>query len=328
MNAHPYQTILAIIGNTFDAHAAMLFLPMAENKEKLSLVSSWCPTQMLVEDTIIESGKSYIGLVMRDFSESIFLVDHNDIISTNFPYYDDSRMPEIQTFLACPVLGGGVLVIDSIEKEAFNEDIQKIFALFAKLIPQIQTMTATSSYSLQISTYFYALEAIRTLKERNVPWNEFLKAILKISSEATGLEYAVFVSKNEDNTKHIIEAENVPLLLTEEKALEIDNTLTQQSHAGLIAWVLKNEESIFNDGLSQASTHLFSNIKDLPKFPMTLSLTIKVENAVCAALCLASQKAKPINQEMRMFSNLVATEISQYLERLTMRHRIRNALKK
>ncbi len=326
MSIQPYQTILAIIGNIFDAHAAMLFLPLPENKDKVRLVSSWCPTQVIKEGSEIESGKNYVGFVMRDYQDKPFMVQAPDILDTNFPYYDESRMPEIKSFLAVSVAGGGVLVIDALEEDIFNEDVQNIFSLFAKLIPQIQTMNATSMYSLQLSTYFYALEAIRVIKEKNLPWNDFIKAILKISSEATGMEYCTFVSKSDDNSTHVIEAENVPLLLNDGEPLQIDNS--SQNHAGLIAWVLKNEENIFNDGLSQASTPLFSKIENLPLFPMTISMTVKVDNKTCAALCFASQLSKPITQELRVFSHLVSTEIATYLERLTLRHRLRLALKK
>ncbi len=322
MNIHPYQTILAIIGNVFNAHAALLFLPEANNKERLHLISAWCPTQIIPENTIIESGNGYIGFLMRN-PEIPLHVGFQDLQLNNINYYDENKTPEIKTFSAVAV-ADGVLVIDSLEENAFEDEDQKLLKLFAHLIPQIQIINATTSMSLQLSAYLYGLDAIRLLKENNTPWDNYIKALLKIVADTTNFEYVVFASKS-GNDNYTIEAENVSLVLADEQEVEIS---FQSPQAGIIGWVLKNDENISNDGLTQASTPLFGNLANIPQFQAVICHKVQVENKTCAVLCLASRSGKPISQELQLFLKLVNSEISQLLEKLSLRHKLRTAYKK
>ncbi len=323
MNNHPYQTILAIIGNVFNAHASFLFLPEANNKEKLHLISAWCPTQIIPENTIIESTDGYIGFLMRNPEQPLH-VGFEDIQLNNINYYDENKTPDIKTFSAVAV-ADGVLLIDSLEENAFEDEDQKLLKLFAHLIPQMQIINATTSMSLQLSAYLYALDAIRILKEKNSPWDIYLNSILKIIAETTNFEYAVFASKSPNNNAYTIEAENVSLVLESEQAVEIP---FQSAQAGIIGWVLKNDENISNDGLTQASTPLFGSLSNVPQFQATICHRVRVEKKTCAVLCLASRTGKPISQELQLFLKLVNAEISQLLERLSLRHKLRESYKK
>ncbi len=324
MNIQPYQTILAIIGNVFNAHAALLFLPDATNKDTLRLVSAWCPTQIIPECTIIENGVGYIGYLLRN-PENPLHIGFNDIQLSNINYYDENKRPDIKTFSAVSVSGGGVLVIDSLEEDAFEDEDQKLLKLFSHLLPQMQIMNATTSMSLQLSNYLYALDALRALKAKNTSWENYIKTVLQITAECTNFEYAVFASKSGNDNSYTIEAENVSLVLQPEQSVEIP---FQSPQAGIIGWVLKNGENISNDGLNQASTPLFGNLQDVPQFQATICHKIDVENKTIGVLCLASRTGKPISQELQIFLKLVNAEITHLLERFTLRHKLSEAYKK
>lgn len=312
-NTHPYQTLLAIIGNTFGAHALVLFLPDHKNKENVCLVSSWCPSQLTVENSVIESGKGYIGWVARNSSP--LLVPHTDIHIGSFGYYG-SKTPDIQTFLAIPLNGGGVLAMDSLIKDDFDEDVQKLFALFAQLIPQLQIISATSSLSLQVSTYFYALESLHILRERYSSWSEYLKSFLNIISDSTGFEYVSFASCPEDAKSYIVECENLPLIIKNNEPVELP------MQTGMLGWVLKNGESLYNDGIAQPSTPIYGKIKDFPEFPATICVAIQVDRVTCAVLCLASRSSHALSPELRSFVKIASGELAQMLERLSLRYKV------
>ncbi len=318
-NNHPFQTLLALVGNVFNANSATLFLPSTPNKEELKIVASWCPNLDIDEKHIALSGKGYVGWVVKN--EKALLVPHTDINISSIGYYKDLNK-EIKTFFAYPVSGGGVLVMDSIEDIEFDEEMQKLCGLFTRLIPQIQIMSATSSFSLQISTYFYAIEAIHTLTEKYTSWQVYIRALLQILSEATGFEYVSFASRAENAEKYSLECENQPLLISENKAIEIS------VQNGVLGWVLKNGEAIFNDGINQATAPIYGKINKVPAFVSTITMPIEVEKKIAGAICLASRSAHPLSPELRTFMKLTIGEVSNVLERMSLRFQINSLINK
>ncbi len=310
---HPYQTLLAIIGNVFDAHAAMLFLPEAENREQGRLLASWCPTEKLEDNALFESKDGYVGWVMK--SGNAFFVKGEEFQLSNINYYS-AKCPEVNSFMATPLAGGGFIAIDSMEADTFNEDTQKMLSLFARLIPQISSINSMSSLSLQISTYYYALEAMNQLQENYVSWRKYLKDALNIISEASGFEYVAFASRPDDSEIYLVECENVPLLLENEKAVEFP------VQSGMVGWVFKNEESIFNDGLSQAATPLYGQVKNLPEFVSNATIAIKIDRVTYAALSFASRTPTQISPELRSFIKMVSVNVSQTLEKVYLKHKL------
>ncbi len=316
---HPYQTLLAIIGNVFDAHAALLFMPEAENREQGRLLASWCPNLVLSDNSLHDSKDGYVGWVMRNASP--LLVDGAELLLSNINYYSDEK-PQIKSFLASPIAGGGLVVIDSLEENAFDEDTQKMLALFARLFPQIQSVNAMTSLSLEISTYYYALEALSLLNEHYSSWRKYLKDSLKIISEASGFEYVAFASRPEESEVYLVECENVPLVLEDEKAVEFS------VQAGMVGWVLRNDESIFNDGFSQAATPLYGKVKNLPEFISNVTIAIKIDKITFATLSFASRTPTAITPELKSFVKMVSANIAHVLEKVYLKHKIYSMLKK
>ncbi len=317
-NLHPYQTLLAIVGNVFEANAAALFLPNAENREQCQLVASWCPAQNINEGMFVKEGEGYAGFVMR--SNSPLSVPSSEFQINNINYYQN-EMPALKSFLACPVAGSGVLLIDSLEENAFEEDAQKMLSLFARLIPQIQSVSAMNSFSLQMSTFFYALESMNILREQYTSWKKYLKESLTVLAEASGYEYASFASKPEDSNTYLVECESVPLIL------ENDTPVEFSLQAGMVGWVLKNEESIFNDGHAQNASPLYGKIKNLPEFASTITIAIKIDKVTYASLSLASRNARKITPELRSFVKMAAANIAQVLEKVYLKHQLHTAYK-
>ncbi len=316
-NNHPFQTLLALVGNVFNANSATLFLPSTQNKEELKIVASWCPSLDVDEEYRAVSGKGYIGWVMKN--EKALLVPQTDINISSVGYYKDLEK-DIKSFFAYPVSGGGVLVLDSLENFEMDEEMQKLCALFTRLVPQIQIMSATSSFSLQISTYFYAIEAIYTLSEKYTSWQVYIRALLQIISEATGFEYVSFASRAEGAEKYAVECENKPLLISEDKVVEIP------VQNGVLGWVLKNGEAIFNDGIQQASAPIYGKISKVPAFVSTITMPIEIEKSVAGALCLASPSAHPLSPELRTFMKLTIGEVSHVLEKMSLKFQIKSLL--
>ncbi len=317
-NNHPFQTLLSLVGNVFNANSATLFLPFKENKEELKIVATWCPSLDIDEEYIAEAGKAYVGWVMKN--EKALFVPHTDINISSIGYYKNLEK-EISSYYAYPVSGGGVLVIDSVVELEFDEEMEKMCALFARLIPQIQIMSATSSFSLQISTYFYALEAIHTLTEKYSSWPVYIRALLQIISEATGFEYVSFASRAEGEEKYAVECENQALLISENKPVEIP------LQNGVLGWVLKKNEAVFNDGINQASAPIYGKINKIPEFVSTITIPIEVEKNVAGALCLASRSPHPLSPELRSFMKISVSEVSHVLEKMSLKFQIRALMK-
>ncbi len=310
---HPYQTLLAIIGNVFDAHAAALFLPDHENREQLRLVASWCPNTETLENICIEEGQGYVGVVMRNAAP--LLIEHTDIQQNNLNYYGAVK-PDVQTFYATLVANKGVLVIDSLEKDVFKEEDQTLLALFARLIPQIQNITALTTLSLQLSTYFYALEGFNILREKYTSWSEYLHSSLKILSEASGFEYVSFASRPEESNTYLVECENVPLILKDNQSEEIS------LQSGMLGWVLRNEEAIYNDGVNRASSLIYGKIAGIPDFKSAICLPLQFEKNTFGAICLASRSKSNITPELKSFLKIATGNISQILEKVYMQHQL------
>ncbi len=313
IHLYPYQALLTIVGNYFDAHSVSFFVAQSNDKNSVQLLTYWCPAEKLIDNFLVESGRGYVGWVLRNSAP--LLVKSDDLQNVNIDYYE-SYPNEVQSFMACPVLEKNVLCVDSRRENAFDENSQKMLELFASLFGEILKYQAQSSLTSQVSTYYSALEAMHDHYEKYNGWTKYLKNCLQTISEASGYEYVSFVSHPEESPNYIIEAENVPLVLINEKPVEIS------VQSGTIGWVIRNEENIFNDGLTQTSTPLYGKIKDIPDFCSTICKTIKVNNTVIATIALASRNSKNITPQLRSFIRTACGNITQAVERLHLRHKM------
>lgn len=309
------NTLLALVRTTFDAHSAVLFLPDESGNCTVALSSS--DEEPFVQEVSIAPGKGLVGWILRQRQPVI--VNNLDMRHTFLGYYNTEEEEAISAFMGCYIPEGGALCVDSVNPRAFTEADQMLLHRFARHIARQVHSAGLASDAEELRRYFGKIEELSDLGEANPGWRDYLSRFLRILAEGTGFDYVAFASAAEGATTYTLEGENTPLLISGGEA----PTLSLAS-GGLVSWVFRNEVPVHAEGNDGSpSTPLFGKIQDMPQFQSVICLPIQLNKITCGVLCLACQEPRELPPNLRSFSKMAAIQLAQYLERLSLRHRVK-----
>lgn len=313
----PTESLLAIIASVFDAYSVVLF--QAENEGLPARVAaSFSMDSLISTSSRIPPGKGLVGWILRN--KAPLLVDSIEENQAYLGYYLEGREPDIRTFMGCPVPGGGALCIDSLKRQAFPGNRQKLLHLFATMIPQLQQVASHSGHNREVNTYFTALEHLTELRANYSGWDSYMSSMLQVLKESTGFQYVVFASTVEGSSEFIVEGEYPVLINKDGQQTELP------INSGIVGWVLRNGEALYNEGGTQAMTPVLGKNPDMPEFASAICLPIKVDRTTCAVICLAGLEPRPFSEELRSFVRMVADDIARLLENISLRFRVRKLM--
>lgn len=314
---NPVESILALAASVFEAYSIVLF-DAPRDGQGAQIIAAYSQENHIDENTVITPGKGIVGWILRN--NSPILVGSIDENHAYLGYYKEDWEPDVCSFLGCPLPGGGILCIDSRQQQAFSPEKQKLIAVFADVISQTQSMAPAVPSAETETDFLPALDRLAELRRSYPGWKSYLQQALPILLEYSGFQYAAFASRMEGDRNYIVEGENPAVLLKDEKPLELS------VHNGIIGWVFRNEEAVFNNG-EAGSAPLFGKIGGIPEYNSTICLPVVMNRNTCGVLCLASEEKMPISDALKKFVHLAADDLGRLLEIISLRYRLRQTEK-
>ncbi|WP_418765065.1 GAF domain-containing protein [Mailhella sp.] len=313
---NPVESILALAASVFDAYSVVLF-ESPRNGQGAPIMAAYSQGDHINQNAVIQPGKGLAGWILRN--RSPIVVGSIDENQAYLGYYKEDWEPEICSFLGCPLPDGGILCIDSCQRHAFSPEKQKLVAVFADMLSQVQSMESRAECG-DLGGYLQALDRLVTLRQNYPGWKHYLGKIFPVLLEATGFTYAAFASRVEGSSTYIMEGEFPQLLL-------VDQTTNEFSiHNDIIGWVFRNGEAVYSDGFS-GPTPVFGKREGAPSFGCTVCVPVTVNKSTCGVLCLAMEEPRSIPDELKTFLHLAADDLARLLEVLSLRYRLRVAEK-
>lgn len=305
------DNFLALIASTFDAHSVVLFMPDSENSPA-KLISFFSMSEKSIQQDIqISQGKGLVGWILKNKQPLLYQVPEDN--RANLGYYLDETEDIIHSFMGTFVTGNGALCLDSKKHNFFSDNQQKLLDLYGKILPQLFTIAEKSSQATTVEKYFQLLEQLADLKKNYNGWSPYLRKLLQLLSVSLGFEYVAFTSLSEKKEHYYIDGEYPSITSKKEFSFS----------GGLVGWVYKNEEIIQNDGKDTIhNLPLYAKNEELPIFPATVCIPIRVEKNVAAVLCLASSAPKEFNSDFKIITRVISEDLAQFLEIVALRYRV------
>lgn len=305
------DNFLALIASAFDAHSVLLFMPESENSPA-KLVSYFSMSEKSIHhDVQIAQGKGLVGWILKNKQPLLYQIPEEN--RANLGYYLEETEDLIHSFMGTFVAGNGVLCLDSKRHNFFSDNQQKLLDLYGKILPQLFDIVQKSSETSTVEHYFQLLEQLADLKKNYNGWSPYLRKLLQLLSVSLGFEYVAFTSLSEKKDHYYIDGEYPTITARKEFGFS----------GGLVGWVYKNEEIIQNDGKdSIRNLPLYAKNDDLPVFPATVCIPIRIEKNVAAVLCLASSTSKNFNSNFKIITRVISEDLAQFLEIVALRYRV------
>ncbi len=320
MNDENNDNILDLIRSSLHVHSVTLFMPI-ENSHNHTLVSSSVQCEpYIIEDTIITPGQSLVGWIARH-QQPLILNQFNQQ-QRYLHFYSEQNEKQITSFMGCPIPNGGILCVDSITNHIFNEHDQTLLHRFAKLLAKHVHSMNVMYKNQKVNSYYDGLKQLIELFGKH-SWLPYITSFLNTISKVTESDYTAFTSSIEGSSSYILEHENVPLVTSGP-----NNNASEFlfSNGGLIGWVFRNEVPVYAEGTDGSSTPLFGKLAHIPNFQSIMCLPIFITKNICGVLCLASHRARPLPQHMRIFTKMAATLLENHLKCMTLQHRLNSQL--
>jgi len=311
---NPIESILALAASVFDAYSVVLFEAPREG-QGAQILAAYSQGDHIDQNAVISPGKGLAGWILRN--RTPIVVGSIDENQAYLGYYHEDWIPEICSFLGCPLPDGGILCVDSTQRHAFSSEKQRLIPIFADMLSQVQGMEARTDSDESVG-YLRVLGHLAELRQNYPGWKAYLAQMLPVLLETSGFRYAAFASRLEGNPNYIVEGEYPVLFLKDQKPMELS------VHNGIIGWVFRNEEAVYNDGFS-GSTPIFGKMDGSPEFRSAVCIPISMNKVTCGVLCLASEESRAISDSLRAFLRLAADDLARLLEVLSLRYRVRQA---
>jgi len=313
MKNHCLDSILGIICSVFDAYSAVLFLKSSGSR--YAVASYFSLGDNISLHTKIKPGTGLVGWIIRN--NKPLLINKFDRNAGCLGYYDTKGESKIKAFMGCPLSRGlGALCLDSKKTYSFSEKDQKILHQFAKLIESIIVDFSRLDLNVRKQNYYHFLSIVYELREKYPRWRHFLEKLLNVLSEASGFEYAFLVVRDELGKGFFLEGWNKKIGdLSTERKFSIDT--------GLLGWVFKNGSAIFSgDQTAPKGLSLLGKDVNTSQFKAIICLPLIVHKKTRGVLVLADLHLVAINEELKIFVQMVAEYLALFLENLYLKSRL------
>ena len=311
------NSLLALIRSILNAHSAILFMPDASGN--CSPVMAFSDSAPYVQPASIEPGKGLVGWILRQKKPLVV----NNVAHNYLGYYAGEEAEHVRAFMGCPVQDGGILCVDSIRPRDFTQQDLILLHRFApQLTRQIQSEKLARE-ALVIQRHFDAISDLVDLEEKNPGWADYLQHFLQLVIKGTDFDYAALIGQSNNGSTYTLESETRPVLAASNTAPANIPTAT----GGLVGWVFRNGTAVHIDGTDgSAAVPLFGNFSDIQQFKTVICLPIQTNRMTNSVLCVASTEAHELPQNLRNFVRTMARHLTQFLEAVYLRYRIRTLL--
>lgn len=317
LNKQSYlDQILCIICNVFDAHSTVLFLQTGDDQYRIN--SFFSLSDAIRHDVVITSGTGLTGWIIRN--NKPLLVNNFDRAKGYLGYYATGEESEIRAFMGCPLDHGlGALCLDSKRTYSFSDKDQKILHQFVGLLNTLVAEFRRLTAACTEQRFYQGLKLLCELREKLTSWLGYLTSFLDILSSITGFSHCFLAVCDAQGSFFSVESSNKDLILGCD---ELSQQFTMEN--GLIGWVFRNGAPIFasKKDLSSPSVSLFGPGVPLPDFISVACVPVAIHKRTRGVLVLASVSPQSTGRELRSFLNIVASNLSIFLENLYLRNRL------
>lgn len=317
------KSICSLVCNVFDAYSAVIFLPMgsgaADSGDEYTLAASFSLGDNILPNCKLKSGQGLAGWVLRN--RQSLLVNNFDRKTDCLGYYNAEGESKIKAFLGSPMeTGRGAVCIDSKKTYCFSDRDQKILSQFAKLIDSFQARLSNAAQVDQDRRYYECLDLIHSLRKKHPRWSDFLNNFLRILSERTTFSLCLFAVRDEWGKDYFLEGWNRSPFPKEEPAER-----RYPMGSGLIGWVFNNHLPVFSGTGEEGpgDIPLFGKENDGLVVKSVVCLPLVVHKKTRGVLVLADERNLVIDDGMRRFLSLVDGSLSNLLENLYLKNKLR-----
>ena len=305
-DTHLIDAILKFAAAAFNAYSVAFFEKTEEGSAKCRL-SSWHSKESRIDpDAVIVPGKGLAGWILRH--KMPLVLNAFDGNRSYLSYYRQDNAPVICSFMGCPVSEKGILCVDSLVKNAFPPEKQRLLPAFAELLEQHGRLVLPA---LDRTDYLEALDGLKTLRLPFRGWRSYLAQFIRQVLQASHFEYAAFASKLAEDETYLIEYES-PVLLKSLKSKEFS------IYSDIIGWVFRNNQAVFQQ---ETSVSLYSGTEYEAEFASYACIPVTIQNQICGVLLLASKQFCAISTDKKRFLLLASDDLSRTLEWLSYQQR-------
>lgn len=299
---------LNVVVSVFDAYSTVLFLP-DEESEGYRLAGKFSLGEHIADDTVIMPGQGLVGWIMRNSKP--LLINEFDRKRSHLGYYLDREEDKIKAFMGCPLPDGGALCIDSMRSYIFSEKDQKILQLFCSLAHQIGRESCLIEQCRSDQHFYHAFQLLSSLRKRFPRWGDYLPRFLGALTTATGFEFAFLAERDENGQGYFLEGVGEGFFSPHVPVPE-----RFPIKGGLVGWAFNNGQPVFVGDREQAPVgqSLFGRDVAAPQLASLVLLPLQVHRITRAVLVLASPQHVPMDEDMRIFLEMAADNLSLYLD--------------
>ncbi|MBF0481928.1 MAG: GAF domain-containing protein [Desulfovibrionaceae bacterium] len=312
------KRLLEIVCNVFDAYSAVLFLPLPDAAD-CRLAASFSLGDDLHHNVLIGPGEGIVGWIVRN--RKPLLISNFDQQQGVLGYYKGRTESKIKAFMGCPTsLEGpcGVICVDSMRTYTFGEKEQKILSQFAALTNLLHDSIRQMDFGQTERRYYHGLRVISELRKAHPKWHGFLKGLLEVLAQTTGLTHCFLTVLGQAGRNFHIEGANRPIFHAKAPGPE-----QFPLASGLIGWVYKHGEPVYSgQGDSFPIAPLFGKSIPGPPFVSAVCQPVIFARRTRAVLVLAGEDELPVTPELKSFVSLAAEYLALFLENLHFKSRL------
>lgn len=318
MDAPFYDQLLAIVGNVFDAHSAVLFLP-ALGGEECRVQAAFSLSDALEREAVVTPGMGLVGWILREGKP--LLISNFDQRRGVLGYYRGGEEARVRAFMGYPLAAtGGALCLDSRKTYTFGDKDLKILSQFADLAGYHLTRSREVETSLYEHRFYQCLRLLSTLHKSQPKWDSFRGGLLELLARTTGYRYCILAVRDESGRSYFLEGVN-------ESPFPDSRDVARRFPLGqgLVGWVFKNQTPVYSgDGDDPGASRLPLFGLDAPggEYKSVLCLPIHFSKKTRGVLTLADSRPLPVSEELKVFVGMVAENLALFLENLHLRTRL------
>ncbi len=319
MDKHSYlERLLSIICSVFDAYTVVLFQQDRRSGEHV-LTASFSLGDHVQRGAVAQPGKGFVGWILRN--NQPLLINNVDRKKGKLGYYQLDEEAAVKAFMGCPLKRGeGAVCLDSKRTFCFSEKDQKILHLFADFLQDIDERFELAQASQGQHQYYHTLQVVHAMRTRIKSWNEFLTGLLALTSDVCGFEHTFLAVRTPEGGAYVIEGAHNPLLDKSHGPLDLN--------MGLVGWVFRHGQTL-HQGEGETSggpiTPLFGKHSRNPAMRSTLLLPLVFSGGVRGVLGLASPHSRYIDEDLRVFSAMLADQLALFLENLHLKSKLQES---
>ncbi|NCC23894.1 MAG: GAF domain-containing protein [Deltaproteobacteria bacterium] len=310
-----FSQLLEIIGNIFDAHSVVLFVP---NGEEQVVLDGFSLSRHLNMQARVKPGQGLVGWVARE--NKPLLVKSFDQKNQFLGYYSPGQESSIKAFMACPLPGErGVLCLDTKKSYALSTKDQKIFSQFARLLSDMRGDLANRECDSRESALAQAQGKLHGLRETHPRWSDFLKHYLRIVAEAAEFEFCLLAARDECGQNYFLEGWNRDFFPVQDM-----NRRRFPMGSGLVGWLFKNYQRIMIERRAEDGVPipLFAKDSAGPEIRTAICLPLVIHKKTRGVLALVDRRSFDPGQDLGHFLLMAADHMALLLENLYLRNRL------